>query len=202
MPTKIYLCYSSQWKDRGVMRIKQRKRRHRTSRGSPKSVVVNVRNCDVVVNEYEIQSLYYVHFRTNTIWERNEPAKPSQLWVKSYHGYSPTIALVLDNPRRFICHLAKEWKQITQEHNIMAWEATTDRERKRRDYRTYGIIGNNVSFGCITQNTESLVSLIYKKIIYLSKKNIRVCIYLLLMLNTHAHSHTHIYTCMYTYTKF
>ena len=31
----------------------------------PSSVVVNVLNCDIVVSEFELQSRYYVHFRTN-----------------------------------------------------------------------------------------------------------------------------------------
>ena len=30
-------------------------------------VVANELDCDIVVNEFELQSLYYVHFRTNTL---------------------------------------------------------------------------------------------------------------------------------------
>ena len=34
--------------------------------GSPCDKAVNVLDCDDVVNEFEFQSNYYVHFRTNT----------------------------------------------------------------------------------------------------------------------------------------
>ena len=37
-----------------------------TGRGSLCSVVANVLDCDKVESEFEFQSGYYVHFRTNT----------------------------------------------------------------------------------------------------------------------------------------
>ena len=33
---------------------------------SSRDVEVNVMDCDIVVNEFELQPRYYVHFRTNT----------------------------------------------------------------------------------------------------------------------------------------
>ena len=36
---------------------------HRNFRG----VIVNVLHCNIVVNEFDFQSLYHFHFRTNTI---------------------------------------------------------------------------------------------------------------------------------------
>ena len=30
-------------------------------------------DCDIVVNEFELQTRYYVHFRTNTIWNGMNP---------------------------------------------------------------------------------------------------------------------------------
>ena len=30
----------------------------------------------IVVSEFELQSHYYVHFQTNTVWERYEPPYP------------------------------------------------------------------------------------------------------------------------------
>ena len=35
--------------------------------GSPRDIVANVRNCDIVMSEFERRSCNYVHFRTNTL---------------------------------------------------------------------------------------------------------------------------------------
>ena len=35
--------------------------------GSPRDVVVNVLDCNIVVSEFEFQSCYYVDFPTNTL---------------------------------------------------------------------------------------------------------------------------------------
>ena len=35
---------------------------------SPCGLVVNVQECDIIVNEFELQSRYYVHFRSNPIY--------------------------------------------------------------------------------------------------------------------------------------
>ena len=50
--------------------------------GNPRCKVANVLVCVIVVNEFELQSKYYVHFRTNTkAWT----LLYFQLWVKEYH---------------------------------------------------------------------------------------------------------------------
>ena len=49
---------------------------------SPRSVVANVLDCDIVVSEFEHQSRYYVHFWTNTLLEMYELPYPLLLWVK------------------------------------------------------------------------------------------------------------------------
>ena len=33
----------------------------------PRSLVVKVQDCGILVSEFELQSRYYVHFRTNTL---------------------------------------------------------------------------------------------------------------------------------------
>ena len=40
-------------------------------------VMVNVLDCDCIVSEFELQSRYYVHFRTNAPWRRYEASKHS-----------------------------------------------------------------------------------------------------------------------------
>ena len=35
--------------------------------GCPRGVMVKAMDCKIVVNEFELQSGYYVHFRTNTL---------------------------------------------------------------------------------------------------------------------------------------
>ena len=34
---------------------------------SPRGVVANVQDYDITVSKFELQSRYYVHFRTNTL---------------------------------------------------------------------------------------------------------------------------------------
>ena len=41
--------------------------------GSSSDVAANVLGCDQEVSEFEIQSGYYVHFRTNTLGEGMSP---------------------------------------------------------------------------------------------------------------------------------
>ena len=40
---------------------------------SRRDVVANLQDCDIVVNEFELQSRYYVHFRTNTLGKGMNP---------------------------------------------------------------------------------------------------------------------------------
>ncbi len=47
------------------------------------SVEANVLDYDIVVSEFEFQSRYYVHFRTNAPWERSEPLYPPSYGLNS-----------------------------------------------------------------------------------------------------------------------
>ena len=48
---------------------------------SPDGVVSNVLDCDIVVSEFELNSRYYGHFRTNTLQKDMKPLI-HQVWVK------------------------------------------------------------------------------------------------------------------------
>ena len=37
--------------------------------GYPRGVMVKAIDCGIVVREFVLQSRYYVHFRTNTLWK-------------------------------------------------------------------------------------------------------------------------------------
>ncbi len=41
--------------------------------GCPRGVMVKAMDCEIVVSEFEIQSRYYVHFRTNTLGKGMKP---------------------------------------------------------------------------------------------------------------------------------
>ena len=41
------------------------------------SEVANMLNGDFLLSEFELQLRYYVHFRTNTLWERMNPLIPT-----------------------------------------------------------------------------------------------------------------------------
>ena len=56
--------------------------------GGPCGVVVNVLYCDIGVNEFELHSHYYIHFRTYIIWKVMTP-----LYLPSYWLNSKTIVL-------------------------------------------------------------------------------------------------------------
>ena len=43
--------------------------------------MVKAMDCGIVVSEFVLQSLYYVHFRANTLGKGMNPLS-SQLWVK------------------------------------------------------------------------------------------------------------------------
>ena len=40
-------------------------------------------NYDIVVSEFELQSRYYIHFRTNAPWKKNKPPYPSSYVLNS-----------------------------------------------------------------------------------------------------------------------
>ena len=50
--------------------------------GWPRGVMVKVMDCEIVVSEFELQSRYYIHFRTNTLRKGMNPPLSSQLGVK------------------------------------------------------------------------------------------------------------------------
>ena len=49
---------------------------------SPCGAVANVLHCDIAISEFEFQSRYYVHFRTNTLGEGINPSYLLHLRVK------------------------------------------------------------------------------------------------------------------------
>ena len=55
----------------------------------PRGVMVKVLDCEIVVSEFELQSRYYVHFRTNTLEKGMYPPYPSS------YGLSDTITALL-----------------------------------------------------------------------------------------------------------
>ena len=51
----------------------------------PRGLVANVLYCKIVVNEFEFQSCYYVHFQINTLGEgKNFPYLPSNGFMGAY----------------------------------------------------------------------------------------------------------------------
>ena len=60
----IYLCMSSYV---FYMYVNMDTHRHRqTERGCSRGVMCKAIDCGIVISEFELQSRYYVHFRTNT----------------------------------------------------------------------------------------------------------------------------------------
>ena len=41
--------------------------------GGPRGVMIKTMDCGIVVSEFELQSLYYVHFRANTLGKSMNP---------------------------------------------------------------------------------------------------------------------------------
>ena len=58
--------------------------------GCPRGVMVKVMDCGIVVSEFELQSRYYVHFRTNTLGEKYQPP-----YLPSY-GLNSTTTVLLE----------------------------------------------------------------------------------------------------------
>ena len=54
--------------------------------GWHRGVMVKAMDCEFIVNEFELQSRYYVHFRANTL-QKGMKLLSSQKWVKLYHYY-------------------------------------------------------------------------------------------------------------------
>ena len=81
----------------GISKIDMMKR-------STRCVVANVLECDIVVSEFKLQSLYYIHFRCYT------RRKSLNSLFSSAMGYIVPILflLALNNPRRLICHQTRK----------------------------------------------------------------------------------------------
>ena len=58
--------------------------------GYPRGVVVKALNYRIVISEFELQSRYYVLFRTNTLWEGYEPPYPPT------YGFNSITAVLLE----------------------------------------------------------------------------------------------------------
>ena len=50
-----------------------RQQHKQVQRGCPRGVVVKAMNCGIVVSGFELQSRYYVHFRTNALGKGMNP---------------------------------------------------------------------------------------------------------------------------------
>ena len=46
---------------------------------NPRVVISKVQNCDLEVSRFELQTRYYIHFRTNTL---DKVMNPIIIWVK------------------------------------------------------------------------------------------------------------------------
>ena len=44
-------------------------------------VIIKVMNCRLEVSEFEFQSRYYIHFRTNTLWKGMNPFTPPPIYM-------------------------------------------------------------------------------------------------------------------------
>ena len=71
--------------------------------GSLPSVVANVLDCIIVTSKFELQSGYYIQFRTKTLGKIINPIKspPIGQIVPLLFFYKVSA---LNNPRRFICN--------------------------------------------------------------------------------------------------
>ena len=79
---------------------------------SPRGVVANVLDGNFVVSEFELQSHYYIHFRTNSLGERYEPP-----YTTSNGLYSTTTVLLQGWLRHKIAH--EDWYAIKQRKLIL-----------------------------------------------------------------------------------
>ena len=53
--------------------ITEKEETYSVSRKSLRDVVANVLDCNIIITEFELRSLYYVHFRTNTLAKGMDP---------------------------------------------------------------------------------------------------------------------------------
>ena len=83
--------------------------------GSVCNVMANVLDCDNIVSEFELQSCYYVHFRTNALGKNINP-------LILHLCPSLTMVLALSKPRRLIRYYIKKPKQTKP--NFWNWSLT------------------------------------------------------------------------------
>ena len=67
-------------------------------------VLINVLNFEIIVSEFELQSCYYIHFRTNTLGKAMDSFSP-QLY---HYWFSTKIVLALNSSWHSICHSTKK----------------------------------------------------------------------------------------------
>ena len=61
-------------------------------------IVANILDCDIGINEFKLQSPYYIHFQGNTLGERYKPYSPSSYKLNcTTIVFFTRMALVLDN---------------------------------------------------------------------------------------------------------
>ena len=68
------------------------------------SIIANVLDCDIIVNEFEPQSRNYIHFQINTLRKGMNPLILPLMNEISLHCSSTKLTLALNNPRRLIWH--------------------------------------------------------------------------------------------------
>ena len=68
---------------------------------NPNGVICIVLDSNLEVNEFELQSHYYVHFQTNTFAKGINPLYPLCCWlISSTTFFSTRVALALDIRRK------------------------------------------------------------------------------------------------------
>ena len=69
-----------------------------------RGVVANMLDCDIVVSEFELQSRYYVHLRTNTLGKGINLLLPELCFKWDHYCSSTKIALAFNDLQTLMCH--------------------------------------------------------------------------------------------------
>ena len=76
-----------------------------TNRVSSRWVMAKVLDCGFVISEFELQSCYYIHFWIKALWKVMNSLIPLDMDLNSITAVIFIgLALVLNNPRKLICH--------------------------------------------------------------------------------------------------
>ena len=95
-------------------------------------------DCGIVVNEFEFQSRYYVHFRRKYPWERYEPPYPPSYGLDSTTTVLlGRLALALNNLQRVDMPLNKETKP---NQRLDKKTGRTGKKKKNWDLVDYSIV--------------------------------------------------------------